>query len=387
MYIRADSVLKYLLLELHERAATDELASNIMDVLDHLGDKNPYRGGKQLVALLEFAVKEAAGTTSSEGLSDALGYATGRVLEDDLQDRYPLYSGSGQYDLPLAKVLTESYNLVAVPEIDKYLQGNPTASAKDYRQYLVESTKRAIRFVRARRAGHYGAFRIRTDGIAWMLDVLADRVEFNADNPNLGQRIDAILTLDDAELLISATVLELRRRKLDEIERVVENPYSKEEHLQKALADEPWLFGGGFATKSEVRRLVPGHQVDIALLRPDGVLHVVELKQANVASVKRHRAEPVPTAEVHDAVMQVANYLKAFDENRSRILARHGIDARRASGTVVIGHPMYDVEFDEQIVNETLRSYNSHLSRIDVMTYKQLLDSAGRTLRPESFSS
>jgi hypothetical protein len=51
---------------------------------------------------------------------------------------------------------------------------------------------------------------------------------------------------------------------------------------------------------------------------------------------------------------------------------------------VVIGHPTYEVGHDERAINETLRSYNSHLSRIDVMTYKQLLDSAGRTLRPET---
>ncbi|MEV6611405.1 hypothetical protein [Kutzneria sp. NPDC051319] len=47
---------------------------------------------------------------------------------------------------------------------------------------------------------------------------------------------------------------------------------------------------------------------------------------------------------------------------------------------------MYDVSFEEQAVNETLRSYNSHLSRIDVMTYKQLLDNAARSLSPDGGS-
>ncbi|MEV6611406.1 hypothetical protein [Kutzneria sp. NPDC051319] len=87
--------------------------------------------------------------------------------------------------------------------------------------------------------------------------------------------MESLLAVDDAELLVGATVLALRSRQLDEIQRVVENPYSKEQRLQQALAGAPWLFGGEFVTGSPVRRLVPGHEVDITLLRPDGVLHVM----------------------------------------------------------------------------------------------------------------
>jgi drug/metabolite transporter (DMT)-like permease len=54
-----------------------------------------------------------------------------------------------------------------------------------------------------------------------------------------------------------------------------------------------------------------------------------------------------------------------------------------ATMTVVIGHPRYvtaDVSAAE--VSETLRTYNTHVSRVQVMTYKDLLDGAERTLRP-----
>jgi hypothetical protein len=130
-----------------------------------------------------------------------------------------------------------------------------------------------------------------------------------------------------------------------------------------------------------VRRLTPGNEVDIALLRPDGVLHVIELKQANLRMVKYHRSTPIPTADVHDAVMQVSNYLRDFDEQRTRILEMYGIDVRRASGTVVIGHPKFDTAFTEREVNEAIRTYVSQQSRIDVITYKQLIDSARRSLQ------
>jgi hypothetical protein len=79
--------------------------------------------------------------------------------------------------------------------------------------------------------------------------------------------------------------------------------------------------------------------------------------------------------------MQVSNYLRDFDEQRSRILDQYGLDVRRAGGTVVIGHPQFDPSFSEREVNETLRTYASQLSRIDVITYKQLIDSARRSLQ------
>lgn len=83
---------------------------------------------------------------------------------------------------------------------------------------------------------------------------------------------------------------------------------------------------------------------------------------------------------VHDAVGQMVNYLRAFDERRIDILDEHGIEVRRAHGTVVIGHPMFQPDPGEDVINEVLRTYTSHLSRIDVMTYKQLVDGAERTL-------
>lgn len=84
--------------------------------------------------------------------------------------------------------------------------------------------------------------------------------------------------------------------------------------------------------------------------------------------VKSHRWERVLAAEVHDAVGQMVNYLRSFDEHRYEILEDHDIEVRRAHGTIVIGHPMFQPDPGEHIINETLRTYTSHLSRIDVMT-------------------
>jgi hypothetical protein len=48
---------------------------------------------------------------------------------------------------------------------------------------------------------------------------------------------------------------------------------------------------------------------------------------------------------------------------------------------VIIGHPQFEEEASENEVDAALRVYNSHLSRVEVVTYKQVVDRADRVLR------
>jgi hypothetical protein len=84
---------------------------------------------------------------------------------------------------------------------------------------------------------------------------------------------------------------------------------------------------------------------------------------------------------VHEAVGQAMNYLCHLDEERDRILTKLHIETRRASVTVLIGHPKFvrDDFTDDQIAS-TLRTYNSHLSRIEVIHYRDLIENAERDL-------
>jgi hypothetical protein len=60
-------------------------------------------------------------------------------------------------------------------------------------------------------------------------------------------------------------------------------------------------------------------------------------------------------------------------------------DYRRARGVVVIGHPdrIRLDEISREHVDQAIRSYNAHLSRVRVVTYADLLESAERALRFE----
>ncbi len=190
--------------------------------------------------------------------------------------------------------------------------------------------------------------------------------------------------LADVDAGTLAQLLELRARQagLGALRTAVEDPDSSENALHACLKNQEWIFGGAYVAELARRQYTPDAILDIPLLRGDGSLHVVELKRAHIKDlVIRSSGHLMLGAPAHHAVSQAQNYLRTMDENRPRILAEHGVDTRRASATVVIGHPRYVTgDVTPREITETLRTYNTHQARIEVITYDTLLDSASRML-------
>lgn len=186
----------------------------------------------------------------------------------------------------------------------------------------------------------------------------------------------------DAGLLAQLLELKARRAGLDALRAVVEDGTSSENALHARLKNQEWIFGGAYVAELARRQYTADTILDIPLLRGDGSLHVVELKRANIKDlVIRRSGHLMLGAAAHHAVSQAQNYLRTMDENRKAVLAHHGVDTRRASATVVIGHPKYvSGGITSQEIAETLRTYNAHASRIEVITYETLLESAARML-------
>ncbi|MFC1415509.1 Shedu anti-phage system protein SduA domain-containing protein [Streptacidiphilus cavernicola] len=190
------------------------------------------------------------------------------------------------------------------------------------------------------------------------------------------------LGLDRARILATALEHTRRRQDLDRLRAAAETPGTKEAELQSILEGMTWVFGGEFLGSAARRALTVLDRLDLALLRPEGTLHGVELKQADVKNLLTgQRNHLIPGNSVHRAVGQVINYLVGLDEQRHTILAELGIDCRRASMTVVIGHSAHTA--GGLTANETARvlwNYSSQLNRIDVITYDQLIDRAERII-------
>ena len=211
---------------------------------------------------------------------------------------------------------------------------------------------------------------------------------------------DMIATLAasrSGSLLAEAVELQRRRDQLDALRRIIEEANATErDHIHPQLKKMGWIFGGRYVGEAKRRQLTTGDVLDVPLLRADGSLHVVELKGANIpALVRRYRGPTLPQevggrreelplivgTEVHEAVGQVMNYLCHLDEDRDHILTKFKIDTRRASATVLIGHPKFvSGSFTDEGIASTLRTYNSHHSRIEVMHYQDLIENAERAL-------
>lgn len=196
-------------------------------------------------------------------------------------------------------------------------------------------------------------------------------------------------------------VIEERRAVIQTLRSLINNPASTETQIQNLIGQSYWIFGGRYVGVADKRNLIPLDQHDIPLLGADGTLHIVELKGPCIPKlVRHHRNHWIVGNEVNEAVGQALNYIRGLDET-GVTLAKYYQDElgrsygmRRVFATVVIGHPGHVTEraprgqrADEQIVLDTIRSYNSHLSRIEVRTYKELVDSAEEALNFENEST
>ncbi len=230
------------------------------------------------------------------------------------------------------------------------------------------------------------------------VSALIDRIESSGLEPDHIARLltavgtpealsEALLAAETGVSAAEMAVLSARRQKLATIRELCESATATETAMQAEIGSVYWLFGGRYAGVLPRRNLALLDEVDIPLVRTDGTIQVVELKGPVIPDlVVRHRNHLIVGKHVHEAVAQAMNYLRSLDEQGPQVERALrdigiGIGTRRAFATVVIGHPAHVTGgFDEQSVEETVRTYNSHLSRIEVVTYASLLNAAERSM-------
>ncbi|MEG9550522.1 MULTISPECIES: Shedu anti-phage system protein SduA domain-containing protein [Streptomyces griseus group] len=399
MATRSDFALELQLDAAKDQATSPGVESAIESALTHMsgsGSRN-RRGGKRLVSLLEEARSIAAKAGDWQVvrlLQDSLDYAEGRILKPEFEERYRLFQdGQQRNDILRDYVSTAIWggSQFLGEKGKKFLADTPGADADDLLAHLLSLGQDSL-FLEAPpdRPGRYRIPRGRAEMALWLERALKrERIDVD-DAADEAYRIAAspgaleLLAADaDGQMIFRAAELQRRSAGLNHFRKVAEDRASTEHDLQIALEGQYWIFGGNFVGEAAQRRLVPGDEIDIPLIRGDGSLHIVELKRSMSLSgplVKEHRGTWVPTSAVHDAVGQAINYLVGLDENRQTIYRDLGIETRRASAIVLVGHPGVQPDVPESEINEALRTFNSHMSRVEVLTYKELIDNAERSL-------
>lgn len=200
-----------------------------------------------------------------------------------------------------------------------------------------------------------------------------------------------------------AAIVTRRRGIIAELKEMIKDPSMTERQLHRKIKGHYWIFGGRYTGVSDRTSLIPMDDYDIPLFCTDGSIHIVELKGSYITDlVVRHRSHLIAGTKVHEAVGQAVNYLRDLDEagaSMETYYKRNGLeyDLSRARATVVIGNPEFvNIPADpkrklgaatKQMVAQTIRTYNSLMSRVEVVTWVELLDAADRSLKFEEMSA
>ncbi|MGW6556146.1 Shedu anti-phage system protein SduA domain-containing protein [Streptomyces hydrogenans] len=364
----------------------DERVRARVDAVLHImgGPGGKYGKGRPLVDALEEVSREAilhGDFALAQRFQRFAAYAGGELFLEILQNHYD--DEARQRSEEHMRRMTAMGADRAAAALDVLCSDRPDATAADARD-LFRGIARSADYLSLGDGG--GGIRLSTREVRRLQEyghmeiVLRDLPR--PASSELARMMTDVLTDVDAGMLAQILELKARQAGLTGLRTVVEDPDSSESALHACLKNQEWIFGGAYVAELARRQYTPETILDIPLLRGDGSLHVVELKRANIQDlVIRRSGQLMLGAAAHRAVSQAQNYLRAMDESRPGILAEHGVDTRRASATVVIGHPQYVTGgVTPQEISETLRTYNAHQTRIEVITYEALLDSASRML-------
>jgi hypothetical protein len=190
----------------------------------------------------------------------------------------------------------------------------------------------------------------------------------------------ALLAADaQGRMVFRAAELQRRAAGLEVLRKVVDDTTATEHALQRALEGQHRIFGGRFVGEAAHRRLVSGDEVDIPLIRGDRALHAVELKRAASLGgplMKKYRGSWCPprryTTPLVRRLTTWPDWMKTVTD-----CARNS--ALKLAGQL-IGHPSIQPSVPEDSIDVALRTLNTHVNRVEVLTYKGLVDNAERSL-------
>jgi hypothetical protein len=309
MDVRADMALERQLEQVEVHAAEHQVKEWIRQALAHMakGKGGHRRGGAELVALLTEARQRA--TDYDEWhvvrlLQDSIDYAEGRILQPVFEEQSRLYQDSAREEINrkfAAGIISAALRFVA--EAGKeYLTEHPGAALPELLGHI-DSLGLDAAFLEAPadRPGRYRIPRGRAESVIWIERILHDRVDVEEpweEAQRLAMSPKALVALvadADGQTLLRAVELQRRAAGLAVLRKIVEDSDARENQIQQAISGHYWIFGGRYVgDEKSYRRLVPGDEYDIPLVRADGALQIVELKLSmglNSPLVQRTRGQ------------------------------------------------------------------------------------------------
>lgn len=145
-----------------------------------------------------------------------------------------------------------------------------------------------------------------------------------------------------------------------------------EGEFQRLLDQNWWMLGSHYIERIDRRKWTNEETIDIMLRSADSYFDIVELKRSKALLFKRDHGKLVVSSEVSDAINQAAHYISEIERDRASLFQRYKVDLYKLKAKVLIGS-ICDDEEDVEDRRASLRMLNSHLHRIEVITYDELV--------------
>jgi hypothetical protein len=194
--------------------------------------------------------------------------------------------------------------------------------------------------------------------------------------------LEPLAPLENLRYSLQATAEIQKLSAIEKLKGFIEAD-AEEKEFQRHLKENPWMFGSEYAQLLDRRIWVRDQQKDFMLKRTaDGFLEMIEIKRPlnNTPLFSpdgSHHNSLYPGVELSKAIGQVINYLEALDADRHRIRSIDEEDTNKIRAKLIIGR-----DRDKKQI-EALRNLNSHIYRIEILTYDQLLRIANRVVEFE----
>jgi len=168
------------------------------------------------------------------------------------------------------------------------------------------------------------------------------------------------------------------KQAYEQLKLLVESEKCTENDFQNLLSDNPWMFGSEYSELLDRRTWTRDDSLDFMLRRTaDNYLEIVEIKtpfKEQLFIYDKSHDSYYPSSKLSLVLGQVMRYIAEIERNRDSILSKDKCDTLKIRARIIVGHD------GSQNHQEALRNFNSHLHRIEVITFNQLVRIAGRVL-------
>ena len=176
---------------------------------------------------------------------------------------------------------------------------------------------------------------------------------------------------------IVATLVDYRQ-EYNRLIRMINENENSEHKFQKLLESNSWMFGSEYSELLERRNWTRDENVDFMLRRTaDDYLEIIEIKVPSIEKLlvydESHHSY-YNSAILSKVIGQVTNYIEEIERNRDSIITKDNCDTLKIRAKIIIGR---DGNKQQQ---EALRNLNSHLYRIEIITFDQLAKIANRVI-------